>query len=372
MATLPLPYLLPTEALRQAARPEALPDYTDLPAALQSVLHFGWQWLHGTEQFAMSTSGSTGSPKRIEVSRQQMLVSIGLTQQALGLSAQHTALLCLNSDFIGGKMMLARALHIGMDLLWVPATAQPLKNADCRADFMAMVPLQVQTVLAENPTLLEGAHAILVGGAPVGTALEESIRTQVQSPVYSTYGMTETLSHIALRRLNGPKASADFRVLGNTQIGTDSRGCLTIRGAITHHAQILTNDLVEVVDERHFRWLGRYDWVINSGGVKVSPERIERRVEEQWTAFTRSCHERILPRFFVTGVPDERLGERVVLVIESAPASESEQQRLLEAVAAGVPRYYAPKEIRYVPRFAETGGGKVDRQATIKSSLSKS
>ncbi len=362
MVTPSLPYLLPTEALRRAVRPEAIPDYDVLPASLQTVLRFGWQWLHGHERFTVPTSGSTGSPQPIEITRQQMLVSISLTQRALGLSAQHTALLCLSPDFIGGKMMIARALHIGMGLRWVPASAQPLKNASCQADFMAMVPLQIQTVLAKDATLLEGAHAILVGGASVSGALEERIRTQVQSPVYSTYGMTETLSHIALRRLNGPETSADFNVLGDTQIGTDARGCLTIRGKITRNTQIVTNDLVDIVDERHFRWQGRYDWVINSGGVKVSPEPIERRIEEQWAVFTRNGNERMQPpRFFVTGVPDERLGERVVLVVESMSASEEEQQRLLQGVAATVPRYHAPKEILYIPIFAETESGKIDR-----------
>ena len=185
-----------------------------------------------------------------------MVVSIRLTQQALRLTPQHTALLCLNPTYIGGIMMIARALHIGMDLLWVPTSAHPIRATSPRADFSAMVPLQLQTVLEDDPTLLHGAHAILIGGAPVSTSLEERIRTQLQSPVYHTYGMTETLSHIALRRLNGPEASPYFRVLGDTQISVDARGCLTIRGEITRDQPIVTNDLVTLIDQRHFQWRG--------------------------------------------------------------------------------------------------------------------
>ena len=361
MATIYVPPLPPlsTEALQQATRPEAIPYYARLPSPLQAALRFGWQWFHGHERFSVPTSGSTGATKTIEVTRQQMLVSVRLTQQALGLTARHMALLCIHPDFIGGKMMLARGFHIGMDMVWVPPAANPLQHLAHRPDFIAMVPLQLQTVLEEAPALLEGVHAILVGGAPVSLALEEAIRAQIASPVYSTYGMTETLSHVALRRLNGPEASLNFEVLGDTHISTDERGCLVIRGEITRYEPVVTNDVIALVDDRRFRWQGRYDWVINSGGVKVSPERVEQVVERQWAV------RKPMPRFFVTGVPDERLGERVVLVIESAAAAAEEQQRLLQALAAELPRYHAPKEIRYMRTFRETGSGKIDRKATM-------
>ena len=350
---------LTTLAIQQAARPETIASYSAVPPSVQSAMRFAWQWEHGYESFVVTTSGSTGPPKTMNVSRQRMLVSAGLTQQALHLTRHHTALLCLNADAIGGKMMLVRGLHVGMNMIWVPPTANPMTDLPRVPDFVAMVPLQLQTVLDETPHQLNGIHAILVGGAPVSAALEEAIRRQVTSPVYSTYGMTETLSHIALRRLNGPEASAAFQVLGDTQIGTDERGCLTIRGEITQQQLIITNDLVDITGPRHFYWQGRFDWVINSGGVKVPPERVERAVG-------RVLHvSEPLPRFFVTGLPDERLGERVVLVVEAPPASEKEQQRLLQKIGEEVPPYHAPKEIRYVSAFRETASGKIDRRATM-------
>ena len=352
-----------TETLRQAERPEAIISYAALPASLQSAVRFAWQWEHGNELFTVATSGSTGPPKTIEVHRQQILVSVGLTQQALHLASHHTALLCLNANTIGGTMMIARALHLGMDMEWVAPTANPWSVATRSPDFVALVPLQMQTVLTETPERLANLHAILVGGAPVGLALEEAIRTQVTSPVYSTYGMTETLSHVALRRLNGLEAGPNYRVLGDTHIDTDERGCLTIRGEITQQRRIVTNDLVDIADARHFRWRGRYDWIINSGGVKVSPERVELAVE-QGLANAGS-----VPRFFVTGFPDERLGQRVVLIVEAEVASEEAQQQLLRTIAEALPPYHAPKEIRYAQAFRETKSGKVDRHATVQAIL---
>ena len=360
-STLYLPHLPPLTAvaLQQAHAPERVAGYDSLPPSLQAALVFAWQWVHGHERFTLTTSGSTGPPKTIEASRQQMLVSVALTRQALGLTSQHTSLLCLNAAYIGGTMMIARSLQLGMDMQWVPPVANPLVKLSPPPDFIAVVPLQLETILRETPHLLEGIHAILVGGAPIRLALEEAIRTRVTAPVYSTYGMTETLSHIALRRLNGSEASADFRVLGDTHIDTDERGCLTIQGKITRHQRIVTNDLVAITAPQRFRWQGRYDWVINSGGVKVSSEEVARVAEQKLNQAGSS------PRFFVIGLPDERLGERVVLVVEGEPAPEEEQQRLLQSMAAEVPRYHAPKEIHYFRQFVETSSGKIDRRATI-------
>ena len=354
-----------TEDLRQANYPEAVSDYAALPKTLQSALIFAWQWVQGYESFAVPTSGSTGSPKLITVSRRRMLVSVQMTQQALSLTHKNTALLSLNPDFIGGKMMLARALQLGMDMVWVSPSAHPLRGLTHPTDFLALVPLQLQTILEDKADYLNRKHAILIGGAPVSAHLEETVRTRIDSPVYSTYGMTETLSHVALRRLNGAEASPYFQMLGDTQLDTDERGCLRLRGSITDHQWLITNDLVEIVDARHFRWQGRYDWVINSGGVKISPEQLEPTVEPILAAFYE-VRKQPLPRFFVAGVPDERLGERVVLLVES---DKSERDELLDKLKAQLPPYYAPREIKHIATFAETSSGKVDRRATVDSIL---
>ena len=286
-----------------------------------------------------------------------MLASVSNTQRALRLTSKHAALLCIDPAYIGGMMVLARALEIGMDVVGIPPAAHLSEPFPVQPDFLAVVPLQLQGLLESNLPALNAAHATLVGGAPVRPALEEMIKKRVTSPVYSTYGMTETASHVALRALNGPGASDAFRVLGDTQIGTDGRGCLTIKGAVTQHALIVTNDQVELLDEAHFRWLGRHDWVINSGGVKVSPEPVERVVSSLWTPTS--------PPLLVVGLPDERLGQRVVLVVEGPPASESEQQRILRKLVTLLPRYHAPREIRYAEKIPRTSTGKLSRRETV-------
>ena len=348
---------LASDALRRMPRPEAVRGYLQLPPPLQCALSFCWQWLQGQESFPVPTSGSTGPPKTIELTRQQMVASVSNTQRALGLTAQHTALLCLDAAYIGGMMVLARALEIGMDVVGVSPSAHPLESLPLQPSFLALVPLQLQSLIESDLTTLNAAHATLVGGAAVSAALEETIKQKITSPVYSTYGMTETASHVALRALNGPDVNDTFRVLGDTVIGSDARGCLTLRGSVTQQKLVVTNDRVTLVDERHFRWLGRHDWVINSGGVKVSPEPVERMVSMQWSS--------VSPPLLVVGLPDKRLGQRVVLVIEGAPPAEADQQDLLRAVAEKVPRYHAPREIHYVAAIPRTPTGKLSRRETV-------
>ena len=350
---------LTSDALLRVPRPEAVEGYRQLPAPLQRSLTFSWQWMNEQASFRIPTSGSTGPPKTIEITRQQMLASIRNTQRALSLTSDHTALLCIDPAYVGGKMVLARALEIGMDVVGVAPTAHLPQNLPRRPDVLALVPLQLQTLVDGDTNLLNDAHVTLVGGAPVSPALEDLVRVRINTPVYSTYGMTETVSHVALRRLNGSEASEAFCVVGDTQLGTDERGCLTLRGAVTNQQLVVTNDQVSLIDQQRFRWLGRYDWVINSGGVKVSPESVERTVAERWTVPLPP------PRFLVAGVPDRRLGQRVVLLVEGPPAPAADQQTLLRSVAASVPRYHAPQEIYYLPHFPQTPGGKLDRQKTV-------
>ena len=348
---------LTAAAVRQAVRVEDIEGYADLPAPLRRALTFCRQWLQGQESFSVPTSGSTGPPKTIEITRQQMVASVRNTQRALQLTAQHTALLSIDSAYIGGMMVLCRALEIGMDVVGIPPSAHPLEALPVQPSLLAVVPLQLQRWLESDLATLNAAHATLVGGAPVSFALEEMIKKKITSPVYSTYGMTETASHVALRALNGPYANDTFRVLGDTVIGSDARGCLTLRGSVTQQKLVVTNDLVALADERHFRWLGRHDWVINSGGVKVSPEPVEQAVASQWPATP--------PPLLVVGLPDERLGQQVVLVIEGPPPAKSDQQRLLRAVAKKVPRYHAPREIYYLKAIPRTPTGKLNRQETV-------
>lgn len=337
------------------------------------------EWRSGQRLFTLHTSGSTGSPKPISLTRAQMEASARLTGQTFGLQAGNKALVCLNTSYIAGIMMLVRGEVLGLDLTLVAPSSNPLAAFDpatTHFDFAAFVPLQLQTMLADldesgQPTtlpILNDMKAILVGGAATSPALEEALQV-IETPVYSTYGMTETVSHIAVRRLNGPERTALFQVLPGVLVGTDERGCLHITAAATNFDRIQTNDVVELLQPDseasrvRFRLLGRADSIINTGGVKVQPEAIERCIEDTLARWG------LMPRLFVAGLSDERLGQRIVLFVEATPISDRQWLRIQEAVREAVGPYAVPKEWVLIESFTETATGKIDRTRIVRSYL---
>lgn len=332
----------------------------------RAALDFCQRWLAGQQEFVVQTSGSTGAPKPIALGRQQMAASAQATAAALGLAAGDAVLVCLATRYIAGRMMLARGLVLDMPMTLVPPAANPLDTLPTtrRFAFTAVAPLQLQTLLADarpqTRVLLGGMKAILVGGGPVSPALVAATATE-SAPVFHTYGMTETATHIALRRLNGPEASDAFTPLPGVHLRLDKRGCLAIAGPMTAGLWVQTNDLVDLQPDGAFRWLGRWDNVINTGGVKVQVEQVERSVA------ALHLPELAGARFFIAGLPDERLGQMVTLVVErSAEYDEERVQQLLSALRAALDRFAAPRRVITVPRFAETPTGKIDRVKSIE------
>lgn len=352
---------------------------------VQSVLDFGCAWLSGDDSFEVHTSGSTGAPKPIRLMRGQMEASARATAAALGLREGMTALVCLPVRYIAGRMMLVRGFVLGLNLVVVEPSGDPLAGipADFALDFASFVPLQLQTLLdialvADSDSCfpddtarafryrqrLEAMHAILVGGGPLSPALEAQIR-RLTAPVYHTYGMTESATHVALRRLNGPAAAPTFAPLPGVETGIDDRGCLHVRGPMSAGHLLQTNDLVELQPDGSFIWVGRWDNVINSGGVKVHVEGVEAAI----ATLTADSPELGLTRrrFFVAGLPDERLGQAVVLVIEGDVLDEDRRMQLRWSLGQVLPRHHAPRQVIFVPRFDETPTGKIDRKAVLAS-----
>lgn len=341
-------------------------------ASEQQAVAFGRAWQSGQQTFVLHTSGSTGFPKPITLSRSQMRASAELTGQTFGLQTGDTVLCCLNTAYVAGTMMLVRALTLGLKLTLVEPSGNPLADVDTdrtQFDFMAFVPLQLQTMLEQSPekvAILNRAKAILLGGAATSPAQEAQLQT-ITAPVYATYGMTETVSHIAIRRLNGPTATDFFTALSGVELGVDERDCLNIRAEASDFQLIQTNDVVQWVDNnpahQQFRILGRADSIINSGGVKVQPERVERVVQ----AVLGSVG--LTPRLFVAGLPDERLGQRIVLVVEGDEAMKksvtAQQGQWIEAVRREIGPYAVPKDLIFAPTFCETPTGKIDRNRTL-------
>ncbi|GAB3882077.1 AMP-binding protein [Spirosoma agri] len=355
-------------------RSETWPDpQTDYEA---ETLAFCRSWQRGQTEFILHTSGSTGTPKPITLTRAQMRASAQLTGQALGLQAGNKALVCLNSRYVAGVMMLVRGLELGMTLTVQEPSGNPLSDFDpdqAQFDFTAFVPLQLQTILDTTPQklpILNRMKAILVGGAATSPALEEALQ-RITAPVFATYGMTETVSHIALRRLNGPAKSDFFTALAGVQLGVDDRGCLHITAAASNFERVQTNDVVEFADSTHFRIVGRADTIINSGGVKVQPEQIEHIIAGILGEYALN------QRIMVAGLADQRLGQRLVLLVETPAHEVSTQLQTAVSVAQDairqrIGRYAVPKDIGIVPTFVETATGKLDRRATVAAYLSKS
>lgn len=324
-----------------------------------NALSFCQQWINGHQQFSISTSGSTGVPKAIQLERKQMQASAKKTIKALQLPTGSNFLVCLNTEFIGGKMMLVRGLEYNMNLYLAEPSSNPFIGIDdtLHLDFAAMVPLQIQTIIEEGGkalTKLNSMKALIIGGAPVSYSLLQEIE-KLKVPIYATYGMTETVSHIALKKLNGVNRSDYFQLLDGIEIKLDNRGCLIIKGDVTNNQTIITNDIIDLVDQKHFRWLGRADNIINTGGVKVHPEQVENQIEKVFNKLE------LTNRFFIAGQPDEKLGQKVTLFIEGEMFNSVIIKENMNEVLS---KYECPKEIHFVLKFAETGSGKLNRKET--------
>lgn len=344
-----------TDILGQQWRSEELRPFA------HEILRFCHEWLSGQQTFMVHTSGSTGQPKPISLSRRQMQASAGQTVKALGLAAGDHALLCINPAFIGGKMMLVRAMEHEMPLTALEAEADPLRKLpnDTRIDFIALVPLQLEAIL-QNPhskAILDRMKAVIIGGAAVSSPLRKQLGS-LQAPLYSTYGMTETVSHIALQRLNGPYASDYFQAFPAVHLSQDERGCLVIEGEVSGGQPLITNDVVELHKNGRFRWTGRADNIINSGGIKIQLEKIDRLAED---VLIRMGIEKPL---FAWGLPHDQLGQQLVLIIEGKALTIKEKEDFLKQFSAVAGKYEQPKEIYYINNFIKTSSGKIQKEKT--------
>ena len=320
--------------------------------ALLPVAEFAEEWLQPNSEMVLKTSGSTGDPKLITVHKDQMLFSASLTAGYFGFEPGQNALLCLPVNYIAGKMMIVRAMFSGLNLIVVNPSHDPLKflTSGTKIDFAAMIPFQLEQVkqMAE-PVQIKN---LLLGGGPVSAKLENEAN-DLPIEIFHGYGMTETLSHIALRRVNGKNASQTYKVLPGIELQQDERNCLVISAGKLVNERLVTNDIVEFVSPGQFIWKGRFDNMINSGGIKLFPEELERKLQ---TFLKR--------RFYFTSLPDEKLGERLVLIIEGKPFNEVEMLLLNEALKANFTKYEIPKQIYFLQKFIETQTGKINRKMT--------
>ena len=322
---------------------------SQLPEWEEALFVFLENWLEESDTIQAQTSGSTGVPKKLELKKEQMKASAKLTNQFFDLQKEDTVLLCLSTNYIAGKMMIVRAFVGHLHLIAIEPTSDRPINKPVK--FTAMVPMQVEALLNSTVGLatMNYIDKLIFGGSATSALLETKLQN-VSTNCYATYGMTETVSHIALRKINGSDSSDEYRALEGVWFEQDERDCLVIHAPHLQAEPFITNDIVKLKNRNCFEWIGRFDNVINSGGVKLFPETIEKKI----SSF-------ITQRFYITSRKDEKLGEKVVLVIESEPFTELKKQQLDIQLNSGLEKFEKPREIIFKPWFEETSTGKVKR-----------
>ena len=320
----------------------------------KNALAFIREWFSVSDTVKVQTSGSTGTPKIFHIKKEKMRNSAKMTCDILELQRGDSALLCLPVEYISGKMMVVRAIERELVLTVKTPSAAPLEDLNEEINFCALSPLQVENSLQK----LHFFQNIIIGGAAVSETLKNKIHSALKSSegqntpkIFETYGMSETLSHIALKEIF-PVAEAFFSVLPGVQISNDDRNCLQIFAPNLNSELLTTNDLVEIKNENQFRFLGIIDHVINSGGLKIYPEELEALVKK------------ILPQELIfLGIPDETLGQKLVLVIEGAA---DETQKLLLKTVNFPTKNHQPKETIFLQEFPRIPNGKIDRQKLLQ------
>ena len=315
-----------------------------------TIEEFLAQWNDTSDVIEVHTSGSTGKPKRLLVEKRRMVNSARITCDFLGLKEGDSALLCMPLDYIAGKMVVVRSLVSHLHLISVTPSSHPLKDVTQPIDFAAMVPLQVYSSLqepAERERLMSIRHLIIGGGA-----IDDSLESQLQqfpNAVWSTYGMTETLSHIALRRISGENSSLWYSPLEGVDVSLSSDSCLEIFAPKVNPEKLHTNDIAELRTlpdgSKEFRILGRKDNVIDSGGIKIQAEEVERLLRPHL-----SCG------FMITKVSDARLGEAVTILIESDDAYLA-----LSICKHVLPKHWVPRHVLPISHIPLTETGKPAR-----------
>ena len=304
------------------------------------------EWNSPESTVLVHTSGSTGVPKCIRVEKQRMLNSARITCDFLGLTAGDTALLCMPLDYIAGKMVVVRSIERQLRLTTVEPSGHPLKDISTSFDFAAMVPMQVYNSLQvpEEREKLRTIKHLIIGGGSINDDLQQQL-SSFPNNVWSTYGMTETLSHIALRRLNGKEASLWYTPFNSVAVSLNAKGCLMIDAPLVHEGLLETHDRAEIHDGK-FRIIGRLDNVINSGGIKIQAEEVEEALQPHLN----------IP-YLISKCRDEKFGEVVVLLTECSDLS------FVKEICCNVlPKFWQPKHYLYTSHIPFTATGKPARK----------
>ncbi len=321
----------------------------------RDIWTFILNWLSPGETVEVITSGSTAAPKSMLLQKKYMVESAGATISFFNLERNDAVLLCLPVKFIAGKMMVVRALLGELDLQFIEPSSCPDLSRFDNLKFAAMTPMQVANVLKMKlgTQLLGKIDKLIVGGSALPSGLDKMLQ-KVNTKVWQTYGMTETITHIALRKVNGMDASEWYHPLPGVSLRVDDKNCLIIDHSKIGISHLITNDVAELNRKDQFRVFGRIDNVVNSGGIKLHPELIERKLEGLLDF-----------EFYVGGIRDEILGERLVLFVEAKEGENEDPSTLMARIKNKLSGFEIPKETIYQPKFKRTLNGKIIRSKSV-------
>ena len=324
---------------------------------LTSICDVIQRWQNDSDYIEITTSGSTSTPQTIKLLKASMIESALRTQEFFSYTSGDKSLLCLPVKFIGGMMMLIRSIVSDLDLYIVEPSLRTLKGISTQLDFVPMTPAQLAESIKVDIAEINRIDKILLGGGPVSLSLLRSIE-DLEATVYHSFGMTETISHIAIRQLNQTEDNQLFKALRGVHLELDDDRCLIINADYIDKS-VHTNDIVDLISNKEFIWKGRKDNVINSGGLKLYPELIEQKIG----SFIQS-------QFIIVGIDDEVLGSKVCLIIESDDIIN--EQETISALSDILSKYELPKAIFTVPSFARTQTGKIIRTASLELAINDS
>lgn len=326
-------------------------SHGETPAWEKEVYGFILQWLDDSDTIIQYSSGTTGKSKLIRLHKMAMIRSAESTCRFFQLIRGQNAALCLPMEYIAGKMMVVRSIVCGLNLYLTEPRSKPDFHDMERIDFCAMVPFQVINTWSSSENL-PAIRILIIGGAEISGELEKLVK-DVPVEVYATYGMAETCSHIALRRINGQNPEKSYKALPGIKLETDRRNCLVIYAPYLP-APVITNDQVHLEGNGRFRWIGRFDNLINSGGIKVVPEEVESALADKTGI-----------EFALIGLPDPQLGQRLVLVTEKKKETFSDDEIRTE-LALFIPARLMPKAIIRIENFPRNASFKIDRLELAK------
>lgn len=318
----------------------------------EDLLVFLKEWFNESKYISVQTSGSTGVPHVMQVEKSRMLHSAKTTCVFLGLKKNDSALLCMNLKYIGAKMVVVRSIYAGLNLITTGSLGYPLSVVES-TDFAAMTPLQVYNTLQDKrqKEKLRQIRHLIIGGGAIDDYLSKEL-FDFPHAIWSTYGMTETLSHIALRKINGSGYSEWYTPFEDIQISLSEKQTLVINAPKLTTTTLITNDIAEINTEGKFRILGRLDNVINSGGVKIQIEEVEHILKKEIT-----CD------FMITSASDKKFGEIVVMLIKQGTYDPDVLEIILRKE---LPEYWIPKKIFFIENLPFTETNKPDRSHAKK------